>query len=69
MSIPLLTLIVGVAAVAGAASYLSAYAQIAHSHVAADARRRALAAVPGPFVFYSLLGVLLRVAAPLMFPR
>jgi len=69
MSLTLFALIAAAAAVAGAAGWLSAYVQLSHSYAGAEARRRALTAFPGPFVFYGVLGVLLKVAAPLMFGR
>ena len=69
MSLTLLALIAGAAAVAGAASWLSACVQLSHSYAGAEARRRALTAFPGPFLFYGALGVALKVAAPLMFSR
>jgi hypothetical protein len=62
----LIIIILGVASVAGAAGYLSAYFQISHLYVAREARRRALGAAVGPFVFYAILGVILRLAIPFM---
>lgn len=57
------------AALAGAASYLSAYSQLSHAYVRKEARRRALGAVPGPMVFYAVLGGILTFAAPLTLHR
>ena len=56
--------IAAAAALGGLASYLIALHQLSYRVVPAEARRRALAAVPGPVVFYGLLGLLVRLAAP-----
>jgi hypothetical protein len=69
MSLTLVVFIAGAAAVAGAAGWLSAYHQLSHSYAAPVARRRALTAVPGPLVFYGVLGLLLKMGAPLVFSR
>jgi hypothetical protein len=66
MSSSLLIVIVGVAAIGAAASYLTAYGQISHVYAAPEARRRALGAVPGPFAFFGVLAAVLAVAAPLV---
>jgi hypothetical protein len=66
MSDPLIVVIAAVAALGGLASYLFAYHQLSRRVVAAEARRRALAAVPGPVVFYALLGLVVRLAGPIM---
>jgi len=62
----LIFVLLGVALVAGAFSYLSAYHQISHVYVAREARRRALAATVGPVAFYGVLGVVLFMGVPLM---
>jgi hypothetical protein len=64
MSNPLVPVIAAVAALGGLASYLFAYHQLSHRVVPAEARRRALAAVPGPVVFYVLLGLVALLAGP-----
>ena len=66
MSNPLMLVIAAVATLGGLASYLFAYHQLSHRVVPAEARRRALAAVPGPVVFYALLGLVVRLAGPVM---
>ena len=62
----LIFVLLGVALVAGAFSYLSAYHQISHVYVAREARRRALGATVGPVAFYGVLGVVLFMGIPLM---
>jgi hypothetical protein len=66
MSSPLIVVIVAVAALGGLASYLFAYYQLSGRVVPAEARRRALAAVPGPVAFYALLGLAVRLAVPIV---
>jgi|GEM_PF-5268475 len=62
----LLPVLVVVAVVAGAMSYLSAYHQMAHVYVPAEARRRAVGATVGPVAFYGCLAAMLWVGIPLM---
>jgi hypothetical protein len=69
MGISWIAVIAGVGLVAGVASYLSAYTQISRSYAQPEARRRALAAVPGPMAFYAVLGTVVTLAAPLMLQR
>ena len=69
MSPTLTIVILAVAVLAGCASYITAYWQVSHAYVPKEARRRALGAVPGPLVFYAVLGGILSLAAPLMFQR
>ena len=66
MSTALIFAIAAAAALGGMASYLIALHQLSYRVVPAVARRRALAAVPGPIVFYGLLGLLVRLAGPVM---
>lgn len=66
MSLTLIAILVGVAAVGGLASYLIAYHQLTRRVVPAEARRRALAAVPGPVGFYLFLGVAVSLATPVV---
>jgi hypothetical protein len=66
MTRALILAIAGVAAVGGLASYLIAYHQLSRGLVPAEARRRALAAVPGPMAFYALLGAALSLAGPMV---
>ena len=69
MSSGLIVAIVVVAAVGGLASYLIALHQLSYRLAPAEARRRALAAVPGPMAFYAVLGVVVSVATPLVVPH
>lgn len=62
----LLPVLLIVALLAGAFSYLSAYHQLAHACVAREARRRALGATVGPVVFYGFLTAVLFMGVPLM---
>jgi hypothetical protein len=62
----LIPVLVAAAAMAGGMSYLSAYHQMAHLHVAREARRRALGAAIGPVAFYGCLTAMLWVGVPLM---
>jgi hypothetical protein len=62
----LIVVLLGVALVAGALSYLSAYHQISHLYAGRDARRRALGATVGPVMFYGVLGAALFKGVPLM---
>ena len=66
MSNPLIGVIAAVAALGGLVSYLIAYHQLSRRVVPAEARRRALAAVPGPVVFYAVLGLAVSLAAPMV---
>jgi len=62
----LLPVLAVAAAVAGAMSYLSAYHQMAHAYVPAEARRRAVGATIGPVAFYGCLTAMLWLGIPLM---
>ena len=66
MSNPLVVVIAAVATLGGVASYLFAYHQLSRRVVPAEARRRALAAVPGPVVFYALLGLVVSQVTPMV---
>ena len=66
MSNGLIVAIAVVAALGGLASYLIALHQLSHRVVPAEARRRALAAVPGPVAFYAVLGVLVGLVTPVV---
>jgi hypothetical protein len=66
MSDPLIVAIALVAAVGGLASYVIAYHQLSRRVVPAEATRQALAAVPGPIVFYALLGLAVRLVVPMV---
>jgi hypothetical protein len=66
VSSALIVAIIGVAALGGLASYLIAYYQLTRRVVPAEARRRALAAIPGPVAFYAVLGLVVRVAMPMV---
>ncbi|HVW31825.1 MAG TPA: hypothetical protein VHL53_04740 [Acidimicrobiia bacterium] len=58
-----------VAALGGLASYLIALHQLSDRFAPAEARRRALAAVPGPMAFYAVVGVVVAVATPVVLPH
>ena len=66
MSSFLIVVIAVVAALGGLMSYLIAYYQLTRRVGPAEARRRALAAVPGPVAFYAVLGAVVSVASPMV---
>jgi hypothetical protein len=66
MSLTLIVVLVGVASLGGLTSYLIAYHQLTRRVVPAEARRRALAAVPGPVFFYLFLGLMVSVVTPVV---
>jgi len=66
MSSALFVAVLVAAGVGGLASYLIAYHQLTYRLVPAQARRRALAAVPGPVAFYAVLGLLVSLATPMV---
>ena len=66
MPIALMLSIAAVAAIGGLASYLIAFHQLTFGLAPAEARRRALAAVPGPILFYALLGAAACVTMPIV---
>ncbi|MDQ1491266.1 MAG: hypothetical protein QOJ23_3780, partial [Actinomycetota bacterium] len=50
---------------AGICAFVIAYERVARSHSPHDARRCALRAVPGPFLFFMFLGIFLGYAVPM----
>lgn len=55
----------GMSALAGLCAFVIAYEQASRRLKKRDARRYALQAVPGPFLFFSFLGVALGYAVPM----
>jgi hypothetical protein len=68
MPIALLLCVAAIAAAGGLASYLIAYHQLTSRLAPTEARRRALAAVPGPVMFYAFLGLAIQAGMPLVLP-
>ena len=60
----LITFSLGMSVLAGICAFVIAYERVARTHSPRDARRYALRAVPGPFFFFSGLGVVLGYAVP-----
>ena len=60
----LMTFSLGMAALAGICAFIIAYERVSRTHSAHDARRYALRAVPGPFLFFTCLGITLGYAVP-----
>jgi hypothetical protein len=59
-----ITFSLGMSVLAGVCAFVIAYERVARTHSPRDARRCALRAVPGPFLFFSGLGVFLGYAVP-----
>ena len=55
----------GMSVLAGVCAFVIAYEQASRRLKKRDARRYALQAVPGPFLFFSFLGVALGYAVPM----
>lgn len=55
----------GMSVLAGLCAFVIAYEQASRRLKKRDARRYALQAVPGPFLFFSFLGVALGYAVPM----
>jgi ABC-type transport system involved in cytochrome c biogenesis permease subunit len=68
MPITLMLCVAPIAVAGGLASYLIAYHQLTSRLAPTEARRRALAAVPGPILFYALLGGAIQAGMPLVLP-
>ncbi|MDQ1517352.1 MAG: hypothetical protein QOE80_3182 [Actinomycetota bacterium] len=47
----------GTSVLAGICAFVIAYERVARTHSPRDARRCALRAVPGPFLFFTVLGI------------
>jgi hypothetical protein len=60
----LITFSLGMSVLAGICSFVIAYERVARSHSPRDARRYALRAVPGPFLFFTVLGITVGYAVP-----
>jgi hypothetical protein len=60
----LITFSLGTSVLAGICAFVIAYERVARTHSPRDARRCALRAVPGPFLFFSGLGIALGYAVP-----
>jgi len=60
----LITFSLGMSVLAGLCAFVIAYERVARTHSPRDARRYALRAVPGPFLFFLGLGVFLGYAVP-----
>jgi hypothetical protein len=60
----LITFSLGMSMLAGICAFVIAYERVARSHSPHDARRCALRAVPGPFLFFMFLGIFLGYAVP-----
>ena len=60
----LITFSLGTSVLAGICAFVIAYERVARTHSPRAARRCALRAVPGPFLFFTVLGVTLGWAVP-----
>lgn len=60
----LMTFSLGMAALAGICAFVIAYERASRQYYPRQARRIALRAVPGPFLFFTFLGAALGVAVP-----
>ena len=60
----LITFSLGTAALAGICAFVIAYERVARTHSPRDARRYAIRAVPGPFLFFTGLGITLGYVVP-----
>jgi hypothetical protein len=60
----MVTFSLGMSVLAGLCAFVIAYERVARTHSARDARRYALRAVPGPFLFFTGLGIALGFAVP-----
>ena len=54
----------GMASLAGLCAFVIAYEQASRRLLKRDARRYAMGAVPGPFLFFTFLGIALGYAVP-----
>ena len=60
----IITFSLGMSVLAGLCAFVIAYEQASRRCLARDARRYALQAVPGPFLFFTFLGIALGWAVP-----
>ena len=60
----LMTFSLGMAALAGLCAFVIAYERASRQYYPREARRIALRAVPGPFLFFTGLGITLGYAVP-----
>lgn len=60
----LITFSLGSSVLAGICAFVIAYERVARTHSPHDARRYALRAVPGPFLFFTFLGITLGYVVP-----
>ena len=60
----LMTFSLGMATLAGICAFVIAYERAARQCYPKEARRIAIRAVPGPFLFFTCLGAVLGVAVP-----
>ena len=60
----MLTFSLGMSVLAGICAFVIAYERVARTHSPRDARRCAIRAVPGPFLFFTGLGLTLGYAVP-----
>ncbi|HZI39633.1 MAG TPA: hypothetical protein VFF24_15110 [Acidimicrobiia bacterium] len=60
----MITFSLGMSVLAGICAFVIAYERVARTHSPRDARRYALRAVPGPFLFFTGLGITLGYAVP-----
>jgi hypothetical protein len=60
----MVTFSLGMSVLAGICAFVIAYEQASRRLLAKDARRYALGAVPGPFLFFTFLGIALGYAVP-----
>ena len=60
----LITFSLGTAVLAGICAFVIAYERVSRTHSPRDARRCAIRAVPGPFLFFTGLGIVLGYAVP-----
>jgi hypothetical protein len=60
----LITFSLGMSVLAGICAFVIAYERVSRTHSPRDARRYAIRAVPGPFLFFTCLGIVLGYAVP-----
>ena len=60
----IITFTLGTSVLAGICAFVIAYERVARTHSPRDARRCALRAVPGPFLFFTGLGITLSYIVP-----
>jgi len=60
----IITFTLGMSVLAGICAFVIAYDRVARTHSPREARRCALRAVPGPFLFFTGLGITLSYIVP-----